>query len=83
MRLIKGRDDMNGDTTLGFCTTAAVERHAARLRYLPIAAFAVVAISLGWALNRDRTYDPREPRSAHSAHPHNLVLRLVRRYFAF
>jgi len=50
----KGRDDMKVETISGLRMPATNGRRAARLRYLfPIAAFVVLVVVFGWALNRD------------------------------
>jgi cytochrome c biogenesis protein CcmG/thiol:disulfide interchange protein DsbE len=47
------------ETTLSSRTSAANDRRAGRLRFLvPIAAFAVLMLTFGWALNRDPSAIP-------------------------
>ncbi len=54
---------MNAETTLSARVPALKERHPARLRYLfPLAAFAALTLTFGWALNRNR--NPSEIPSA-------------------
>src|SRR5260370_18845495 len=51
----KGQDDMNAETILSSGVSTPRERQATRLRYLfPLAAFAVLTITFGWALNHNR-----------------------------
>jgi cytochrome c biogenesis protein CcmG, thiol:disulfide interchange protein DsbE len=59
----KGHDDMTTQTTLSTVGSASKERPATRLRYLlPLAAFAALAMTFIWALERNR--DPSEIPSA-------------------
>jgi len=54
---------MNAETTLSARVPALKERHPARLRYLfPLAAFAALTLTFGWALNGNR--NPSEIPSA-------------------
>ncbi len=54
---------MNAETILSSGVSTPRERQATRLRYLfPLAAFAVLTITFGWALNHNR--DPSEIPSA-------------------
>ncbi len=54
---------MNAETTLSSYVSVPKERQGARLRYLfPLAAFAALAITFGWALNLNR--NPSEIPSA-------------------
>jgi cytochrome c biogenesis protein CcmG/thiol:disulfide interchange protein DsbE len=54
---------MNAETTVSAYVSAPKERHAARLRYLfPLAAFAALTLTFGWALNSNR--NPSEIPSA-------------------
>jgi len=54
---------MNAETTLSARVPALKERHPARLRYLfPLAAFAALTLTFGWALNGSR--NPSEIPSA-------------------
>src|SRR6266478_7589885 len=54
---------MNAETTLSAYVPAPKERRAARLRYLfPLAAFAALMLTFGWALNGNR--NPSEIPSA-------------------
>jgi len=54
---------MNAETTLSTYAPAPKERHPARLRFLfPLAAFAALTLTFGWALNGNR--NPSEIPSA-------------------
>src|SRR5260370_24692187 len=59
---------MDAETTVSAYVSAPKERHAARLRYLfPLAAFAALMLTFGWALNGNR--NPSEIPSALIAQP--------------